>query len=155
MPGVFITIEDIQEKIQPGDSLYIELEGVSAPRFGDIFQFRIEGSRINYQTDLSIVKVVPNPYLVRAAWDLDNDYQRIQFTNLPTECTIRIYTIAGDLIKTIHHENPYSGGFQNHTPGTAFWDLQTENNQKVATGVYIYFLSSPYGEKTGRFAVIR
>ena len=155
VPGAFITIEDIEQEIQPGDSLYINLEGVSAPRFGDIFQFRIEGSKINYQTDLSVVKVVPNPYIVRAAWDLDNDYQRIQFTNLPTECTIRIYTIAGDLIKTIHHENPYSGGFQNHTPGTAFWDLQTENNQKVATGVYIYFLSSPYGEKTGRFAVIR
>jgi hypothetical protein len=155
VPGAFIAIEDINHEIQAGDSLFIRLEGVCSPRSGDVFQFGIEGSRLNYQTDLSVVKVVPNPYLTRAAWDIDNDYQRIQFINLPTECDIRIYTIAGDLVKTIHHEDPYSGGFQSHTAGTAYWNLQTENNQKVSTGVYVYFLTSPYGETTGRFAIIR
>jgi hypothetical protein len=155
IPGVFIAIEDIGREIQPGDSLYIRLAGVSAPRFGDIFQFRVEGSTINYKTDLSVVKVVPNPYLVRSAWDLDNDYQRVQFINLPTECVIRVYTIAGDLIKTIHHNDPYPGGFTSHTRGTAYWNLQTENNQKVSTGVYVYYLTSPYGETIGRFAIIR
>jgi hypothetical protein len=155
VPGVFVTIEDLGREIQAGDSLFIKLDGISSPRFGDIFQFRVEGSTINYQTDLSVVKVVPNPYLTHAAWDLDNDYQRVQFINLPTECTIRIYTIAGDLIKTIYHDDPYVGGFENHTGGTAYWNLQTENNQKVSTGVYIYFLTSPYGETIGRFAIVR
>ncbi len=155
VPGAFVSIRDIGHEIQTGDSLFIRLSGVSAPRNGDVFQFRVEGSTVNCQTDLSVVKVVPNPYLVHAAWNLDNDYQRVQFINLPTECTIRIFTIAGDLIKTIYHGDPYSGGFSSQTRGTAYWNLQTENNQKVSTGVYIYHLSSPYGETVGRFAIVR
>jgi hypothetical protein len=131
------------------------LAGKASPRSGDVIQFVTEGSTVNYQTDLSVVKVVPNPYLVRAAWDLDNDYQKVQFINLPTECTITIYTIAGDIVKTILHSDPYQSGFDSHTRGTAFWNLQTDNNQKVATGVYVYHINSPYGETTGRFAIIR
>ena len=132
------------------------MTGTAAPRFGDVIQFVTDGSVVNYQTDLSVVKVVPNPYLVRAGWDIDNDYQRVQFINLPTECTIKVYTIAGDLVKTISHAEPYQPGFDSHTRGTAFWNLQTENNQKVATGVYVFCVVSPYGEKAvGRFAIIR
>ena len=155
VPGAFVFIEDLGHEIATGDSLYIRLAGKAAPRSGDVIQFVTEGSAVNYQTDLSVVKVVPNPYLVRAGWDLDNDYQRVQFINLPTECTIKIYTIAGDLVKTILHLGPYQSGFDSHTRGTAFWNLQTENNQKVATGVYVFRVTSPYGETTGRFAVIR
>lgn len=101
------------------------------------------------------MKVVPNPYLVRAAWDIDNDYQKIQFINLPTECTIRIYTVAGDLVKTIHHNDPYQGGFDSETKGTAFWNLMTRNNQKVSTGIYVFYLDSPFGQDVGKFAIIR
>jgi len=155
VPGAFVFIEDLGGEIVPGDSLYIRLDGKAAPRSGDVLGFVTEGSIVNYQADLSVVKVVPNPYLVRAGWDLDNDYQRVQFINLPTECTIKIYTIAGDLVKTISHAAPYQAGFDNHTRGTAYWNLQTENNQKVATGVYVFRVVSPYGETIGRFAVIR
>jgi hypothetical protein len=155
VPGAFLFIEDTGNEIAAGDSLYIRLDGKAAPRGGDVLGFVTEGSVINYATDLSVVKVVPNPYLVRAGWDLDNDYQRVQFINLPTECTIKIYTIAGDLVKTLTHAEPYQGGFDNHTRGTAYWNLQTENNQKVTTGVYVFRVVSPFGEAVGRFAVIR
>jgi len=155
VPGAFVFIEDLGGEIKEGDSLYIRLAGKAAPRYGDVLQFVTEGSVINYQTDLSVVKVVPNPYLVRAGWDLDNDYQKVQFINLPTECTIKIYTIAGDLVTTILHTEPYQAGFDSHTRGTAFWNLQTDNNQKVATGVYVFQVVSPFGEAVGRFAIIR
>jgi hypothetical protein len=155
VPGAFVFIEDIKGEIKAGDSLYIKLSGRSAPRSGDLVEFVTEGSVVNYQSDLSVVKVVPNPYLVRAGWDLDNDYQRIQFINLPTDCTIKIYTMAGDLVKTISHVQPYQGGFDKATRGTAYWNLLTENNQKAATGVYVFRVASPYGERVGRFAIIR
>ncbi|MCC6398410.1 MAG: hypothetical protein IT282_15455 [Bacteroidetes bacterium] len=155
VPGAFVFIEDIGGEIVPGDSLYIQLSGRSAPRSGDIVEFVTEGSTLNYQADLSVVKVVPNPYLVRAGWDLDNDYQRLQFINLPTECVIAIYTIAGDLVKTITHAEPYRSGFDKATRGTAYWNLQTENNQKVSTGVYVFRITSPFGESVGRFAIVR
>ncbi len=155
VPGVFIFVQDPVGEIQAGDSLFITLSGAPSPRAGDVYQFSTSGSSVNFQTDLSVVKVVPNPYLVRAAWDLDNDYEHIQFINLPTQCTIKIYNIAGDLIQTIEHSEPYVQGFDRQTRGTAFWNLMTRNNQKVSTGVYIYYLKSPFGETIGRFAVIR
>jgi len=154
LPGAFIFIEDPVQEVVAGDSLIVRLSGVCAPREGDVYRFSTVGSQVNYHTKLD-VKVVPNPYLVRAAWDIDNDYQKIQFINLPTECTIRIYTIAGDLVKTIHHNEPYQGGFDSETKGTAFWNLMTSNNQKVSTGVYVFYLESPFGNDVGKFAIIR
>jgi len=154
IPGAFIFIEDPDQEIVAGDSIIVRLSGVCAPREGDIYQFSTVASQINYHIKLD-VKVVPNPYLVRAAWDIDNDYRKIQFINLPTECTIRIYTIAGDLVQTIRHNEPYQGGFDSETKGTAFWNLMTRNNQKVSTGIYVFYLESPFGKDVGRFAIIR
>ena len=155
IPGVYIFIEDPDREVQSGDKLYIELSGYAVPHENDIFQFTTKASTINFNANLSQVKVVPNPYLVRAAWDIDQDYQKIQFINLPTECTIRIYTIAGDPVKVINHTTPYKTGFDAETKGTAYWNLMTENNQKIATGVYVFYIDSPYGNTVGRFAVIR
>ncbi len=155
LPGVFLFVEDVHHTIQAGDSLIVDLSGQSSPRSGDIVSFSVTGSKVNYNSDLSVIKVVPNPYIVRAAWDLDNDYQKIAFINLPTRCTIRIYTVAGDLVQTIEHSQPYAQGFTSQSAGTAYWNLETRNNQKISTGVYIYYVSSPFGSTVGRFAVIR
>ena len=156
LSGTFIFIEDPDQEVVPGDKITVKLSGKGTPNEDYVYQLSIKGSTLNYKTDLSSIKVVPNPYLVRAAWDIDNDYQKIQFINLPTECTIRIYTIAGDLVKTLHHKEPYNTGFQGQTRGTAYWNLMTENNQKISTGVYVFFVESPFGDNAiGRFAVIR
>ncbi|MDD5764677.1 MAG: hypothetical protein PHW79_00300 [Candidatus Marinimicrobia bacterium] len=154
IPGAFIFIEDLNREIVGGDVMYVRLSGVRAPMFGESYQFSTVSRQIDYHADID-VKVVPNPYLVRASWDIDNDYQRIQFINLPTECTLRIYTVAGDLVKTIRHKEAYEAGFSGQTAGTAFWDLMTNNNQKVATGIYVFYLDSPFGNDVGKFAVIR
>ncbi|HOJ38713.1 MAG TPA: hypothetical protein PK591_10660, partial [Ignavibacteriales bacterium] len=72
--------------------------------------------------------------------------RRIQFINLPAECIIRIFTPAGDLVKTIYHNN---------LTGTENWDLRSDGGREIASGVYIYTVEG-YGEKfTGRFAVIK
>ncbi len=94
LPGGFLFVEDAYNTIQAGDSLIVSFSGFSSPRAGDVITFNVTGSNINLHSDLSVIKVVPNPYIVRAPWDLDNDYQRIQFINLPTQCTIKIYTVA-------------------------------------------------------------
>lgn len=155
LPGGFLFIQDVYHTIQAGDSLIISFSGYSAPRTGDIITFNIAGSKVNYHSDLSVIKVVPNPYLVRAPWDLDNDYQKIEFINLPTQCTIKIYTVAGDLVQTIQHSEPFTSGFTSQSSGTAYWNLMTRNNQKVSTGVYVYYVSSPFGSTIGRFAIVR
>ena len=100
------------------------------------------------------IKVVPNPYIVSASWErkrlgdplLGEPVRDLSFTNLPDECTIKIFTLDGDLVKTIEHSNG---------TGTAFWDIRSEYNQLISTGIYFYHISSKYGEKIGKFAIVR
>lgn len=103
------------------------------------------------------VKVVPNPYLVRNEWERHPDFRKIKFINLPTECTIRIYNFAGDLIKTIKHaatktEDP--GNVPLEAGGDEDWNLLTESNQKPAPGVYLFHVESKTGNQIGKFVII-
>jgi len=41
--------------------------------------------------DIDDIKVVPNPYYVRAEWDRNENRRKIMFTNVPEECRIDIY----------------------------------------------------------------
>ena len=107
------------------------------------------------RTDVKNVHVVPNPYKERADWDevtsnFNPTGRKIYFVNLPEEATIRIYSIGGDLVQTLHHRYDLS-------PETdrTYWNLVSRNNQEVVSGVYIYHIESPVGEKVGRFAIIR
>jgi hypothetical protein len=106
------------------------------------------------QASLENIKVVPNPYIISATWErkrlgdprLGEPIRDIAFTNLPGVCTISIYTLDGNLVKTIEHTNGL---------GTEFWDLRTTYNQQIATGVYLYHVKSDLGERVSRFAVVR
>jgi hypothetical protein len=55
----------------------------------------------------------------------------IQFRNLPPECTIKIFTITGELVQTIE---------KNDNSSLARWDLLSFEGQRVAYGVYVYTL---------------
>ncbi|MFH1278703.1 MAG: hypothetical protein ABIK65_10010 [Candidatus Eisenbacteria bacterium] len=106
-------------------------------------------------TDVKNVHVVPNPYKERADWDEETSGfnptgRKIYFVNLPVEATIRIYSLGGDLVQTIHHRYDLSP-----ERDLTYWNLVTRNNQEVVSGVYIYHIESPVGEKVGRFVIIR
>ncbi|UCD37753.1 MAG: hypothetical protein JSW54_13185 [Fidelibacterota bacterium] len=96
---------------------------------------------------LANVRVVPDPYIVTNAWETSEFGKKLQFTNLPSECTIKIFTLAGEHVSTIEH---YSG------LGYTFWDMRNKNDQFIAPGVYLYAISTPKGDKAlGRFLVIK
>ncbi|MGB9719897.1 MAG: hypothetical protein ACPL28_00235 [bacterium] len=119
--------------------------------------FAIVSTPASMLTDTTItlnVKVVPNPYLLHNEWQQSSLVRRLRFINLPDECTIRIYTLNGDLIKTIVHRATI-GSVQGDAGGDAWWDLLTENRQIVASGVYIFHVDSKVGEQVGKFVVIR
>jgi hypothetical protein len=67
---------------------------------------------------------------------------------VPKTCTIRIYTLAGELVEKINHNSALDDG-------KAFWDLRTKDNMNIAYGLYFYHVDSPAGTKTGKFAVIK
>ena len=83
---------------QPGDKYLIKTKKQFAS--GDYFSYTTKASQINSEmakTDLKKIGVVPNPYVGQASWESRNLNQsgrgerRIDFINLPAECTIRIF----------------------------------------------------------------
>lgn len=78
---------------------------------------------------LSDIRIVPNPFHVGASANLRYPgAERIGFLDIPGECTIKIYTERGDLVKTIEHTDG---------TGDEFWNLQTEAQQMLVSGLYI------------------
>jgi hypothetical protein len=116
----------------------------------DVFTFKVDGiNAAAASVDMKNIKVVPNPYFAASTLSTETGGRGqsfIDFTNLPEKCTVRIYTLAGDLIQTIDHT---SGD------GSESWDLLTSNRQQVASGMYVYHVDSQFGTRTGRFAVIK
>ena len=94
------------------------------------------------------VKVVPNPYKGSAPWTASEIADKVEFINLPPQAVIRIYTLSGDLVKTIVHNSS--------TDGSESWNLLTRSGQKVVTGVYIYKVETPDGKyKIGKFLILK
>jgi len=112
------------------------------------------------------VWVVPNPYRV------DNDYtyenggwegrlrswtennRLVKFIHLPEgEWTIRVFSLAGDQITTIENKEGMSG----YSPlrGEIEWDLLSQSNRALASGVYVFTVESKVGTQIGKFVLIR
>lgn len=103
-------------------------------------------------TDFSQIRIVPNPFnasaktIVRFPGTIDQD--KIAFLNIPGQCTIKIYSELGELIKTIEHTNG---------SGAEYWYQVTSSNQIIVSGVYIAVITD---NATGqhyieKFVVIR
>jgi hypothetical protein len=105
------------------------------------------------------VKVVPNPYIVNNEWQRSSLIRRMRFINLPGRCTIRIFNLAGELVKTLLHTQTVTptGGTEvkNNAGGDEWWDLLSENRQLIASGVYVFHIDSDNGEQVGKFAIVR
>ncbi len=96
---------------------------------------------------LSRVAVVPNPFYLNSGLSFAGDTKKIQFVNLPKECTIRIFTIRGDLVKVIEHLDNESGA--------ASWNQISEYGQYIKSGLYFYHIETPDGLETrGKFAIV-
>ncbi|MEW5993000.1 MAG: hypothetical protein AB1744_01210 [Candidatus Zixiibacteriota bacterium] len=129
-----------------GDVFTVQGAPLNGP--GDNFAFKVDGiNSANARKDLKDIRVVPNPYFARysAMVETAEGQSVLEFQKIPDRCTIRIYTLAGDLVCTIEHDGS----------GAARWDLLSESGRQVASGVYIFHVDSPYGEHLGRFAVIK
>jgi hypothetical protein len=116
------------------------------------------------------IGVYPNPYYGNAIWDGSSErLRKVYFYNLPSECELTIYTLSGDIVKKIEHkstsnsseirwfEQYASDGKQKFAGGEHAWDLITDNDQAVATGLYLFTVkNNKTGNiKTGKFLVIK
>jgi len=112
---------------------------------------------------LTNVYVYPNPYRHDAYYrvsgfegrgeeDRSRDrVRKITFANLPHQCTIRIFTLDGDLVKELNHDIPSSD------PNSSYheWDMVSRNFQMIVSGLYYWVVETPDGRhQVGKLVIL-
>jgi hypothetical protein len=97
--------------------------------------------------DLEMIRVIPNPYRSSADWEYGGQ-RRVVFIGLPATATIRIYTVAGALVRTLRHDNPESD--------QESWDLKNSDGDEVAAGLYLWDVDAgEIGDIEGKLMIMR
>ncbi len=105
---------------------------------------------------LDNIYVVPNPYVgynilepQNRLSDQSRGERRIYFENLPSKCTIRIYTLSGDPVKVLEHNSGVANARE-------YWNLLNTDGFSVSYGLYIAHIDAPdIGQKIIKFALIK
>jgi hypothetical protein len=121
----------------------------SPPLETDVYTIQFDVGEIKDKitdNDLDEIRVVPNPYIVSAEWELRTNVRSIRFMYLPPECSISVYSLAGVKIKEIKHTNG---------TGDEAWDLTSDYGEDLAFGVYVYVVTAGDAKKIGKFALIK
>ena len=109
--------------IQIGIDTYTFSPGKAS--FTNIDKAKSETERIN---------VFPNPYYGVNSEELNKYNKFVTFSHLPTKATIRIFNLAGVLVRKIVKDNDLQ--FQR-------WDLANEFGLPAASGLYIAYIELP------------
>jgi hypothetical protein len=134
-----------------GDDV-VKINYANPIQFGkDSYKFTTQG--VNYsknqaKADIEKINVFPNPYYGVNPNEI-NKYQRyVTFNHLPPLATIRVFNLAGQLVKVVEKDDDTQ---------YARWSLTNEKNLPVASGIYIVYVDMPdLGEtKVLKVAVIQ
>ncbi|MFC1545050.1 hypothetical protein ACFL4X_02695, partial [Gemmatimonadota bacterium] len=133
------------------------------------------GDKWQIDADLAKIRVVPNPYIASSLLDQSNGSRRIDFVNLPSRCTVRIYSLGGNLVNVLNHIGASRTGWGNYTDydniqpdnspleftgydnhsGNEAWNMKNRFGQTVASGLYFYHVTDERGEThTGKFYIV-
>jgi hypothetical protein len=115
-------------------------------------KYHIKLNKANYnniakaKTGVNDITVFPNPYFGSNSLQTSSDNKFMRFTRLPTQTTIRIYSLAGVYVRKLE---------KNDNSQYMDWDLKNDSGQYVASGMYIAYVEMPgAGSKVLKLAVI-
>ena len=121
-----------------GDVLRIKYANPIIPG-SDVYTFTTPSvstySKAKAKEDVKNINVFPNPYYGVNSEELTKYERFVTFSHLPSSAKIRIFNLAGVLVKTVNH-NDASSQF-------AKWNLDNENGLPVASGLYIAYIDMP------------
>jgi hypothetical protein len=107
-----------------------------------LHHFSVYALMANPEYDLANVRAYPVPYKP------SRNANGIRFDGLSSAGTIKIYTLDGDLVKTIPFSDS-NGGFVVWNP------VVNESGDPLASDVYVYVVENPEQKKTGKIMVVR
>ena len=148
--GTLDAVPEDQRMPEMGTIFRIETTKPNQP--GDVFSMSTDGLGARARTEaenraaIDNIGISPNPYKGASAYEVSQLVDQVRFTNMPNQATIRIFTVAGTLIRTME-KNSASASFP--------WDLTTEEGLPIASGMYIIHVDSEFGEKVLKFGVVK
>jgi hypothetical protein len=139
---------------RPEDGTVFRITTLKPNQPGDVFTINTTGYGVTpasadlKQDQLKEIGIVPNPYKGLSLYERSQLIDEVRFSNLLSEeTTIRIFTLNGSLIR----EMLKPAGSRTMT-----WNLTTENNLPIASGLYLVHLDvEGVGETVVKFAVVR
>lgn len=142
-----------ENAFSPEGTMTIEITYPLAEGVEFEFQSRQPNAPLSFEEQKELfdrVNVYPNPLF---AYNPDVGYTGgrpddpyVTFINLPQKATIKIYSLSGNLLKTIEKDD-------NNT--FVRWNLKNEKDLRVASGLYIALITSPgMKEKVLKFSII-
>ncbi|MCL4549118.1 MAG: T9SS type A sorting domain-containing protein [Bacteroidetes bacterium] len=108
----------------------------------DVYQFKTFApvySQKLAQSDVESINVFPNPYYGANRMETNKYEKIVTFTHLPQRATIRIFNLAGQLVRTLEKNSPDE---------FLRWDLLNELRYQAPSGLYIVYIELPDIGKT-------
>lgn len=112
-----------------GDEFLILANHVNTPN--DVFRYTLPKPVTGVgqeRASVDRVGVFPNPYYAFNPAETNRLVRFVTFNNLPPVATVRIFNLAGQLVRTIRKNDPSQ---------FLRWDLNNQDNFPVASGMYI------------------
>ncbi len=104
---------------------------------GDVFTVTVPAAQQSpeiAQADADRVNVFPNPFIGSVDPNVAARAQSVTFTHLPQRAILRIYTLAGTLVRSVD---------KNDTSPIWTWDLKNDYGGVIAPGMYIVYVDMP------------
>ncbi|KAA3657238.1 MAG: T9SS C-terminal target domain-containing protein [Calditrichaeota bacterium] len=133
----------------PGSVIRFYTTKPNSPK--DSFAFSTAGyspatTSATQKADMELINVYPNPYYGLHEFEQNRFQRTVTFSHLPEQCTIRIFNLAGVLVRTIEKDDD--------TQFSA-WDLNNEDGLPIASGMYIANIEVPnMGSKILKLAIV-
>jgi len=108
----------------------------------DVFVFNAPAPTVSTaaaQADVEKINVFPNPYYGFNVMEQTRLQKYVTFNHLPEKATLRIFNLAGVLVRRIDKNDPSQ---------FLRWDLRNQNNLPVASGIYVVHIEMPAVGKT-------
>ncbi|MDP2424057.1 MAG: hypothetical protein Q8M23_06905, partial [Bacteroidales bacterium] len=104
---------------------------------------------VKAQTELDIISVVPNPYYAYNSYETNQLDNRVKIINLPSKCTVSIYSVGGTLIRQFTKDSQFIADAGGNELTSIDWDLKNYAGIPISGGLYIIHVKADgIGEKT-------
>ncbi|MCA9730686.1 MAG: T9SS type A sorting domain-containing protein [Deferribacteres bacterium] len=98
------------------------------------------------KADMELINAYPNPYYGMHEFELNRFQRSVTFSHLPKQCTIRVFNLAGVLVRTIEKDDDTQ---------FAAWDLNNQDGLPIASGMYLANIEVPnLGNRILKVAIV-